>query len=136
VSSTDHTRIQDGSYLICVAFIGMTPVPSAASASLPGSAIPSPSTSPSSTSPIVSAKLWPVLFAPLAVVLLVLLIVEVAIIVDCKQRRKNLNLKPWPSKGLPEDDSGIEKYRGLVHFLSQLTRGSQTQSMSHNSVVC
>jgi len=99
-------------YLICVAFIGMTPVPSAASASLPGSAIPSPSTSPPSMSPIVSAKLWPVLFAPLAVVLLVLLIVEVAIIVDCKQRRKNLNLKPWPSKGLPEDDSGIEKYRG------------------------
>ena len=63
-------------------------------------------------SPIVSANIWPVLFAPLAVVLLVLLIVEVAIIVDLKQRRKNLNLKTWPSEGLPEDDSRIEKYRG------------------------
>ena len=63
--------------------IGTTPVPSAASANLPGSAIPSPSTSPTNMSPIASANLWPVLFPPLAVVLLVLLIVAVAV-VYCK----------------------------------------------------
>ena len=87
----------------------MTPVPSATSASLPGSAIPSPSTSPTSMSPIASANLWPILFAPLAVVLFVLLIVAVAAIVYCKRRRRN---KHGPSKGIPEDDCGIEKCKG------------------------
>ena len=75
----------------------MTPVPSAASASLPGSAIPSPSTSPTS-SPIASAILWPVLFAPLAVVLLVLLTVVVAAILYYKRRRRFLNLKRGPNR--------------------------------------
>ena len=98
--------------LICVAFIGMTPVPSAASVSLPESPIPSPSTSPihslstspTSMSPIASANLWPVLFAPLAVVLLVLFIVAVAALLYCKQRRRN---KHGLSKGLLEDHSDI-----------------------------
>ena len=82
----------------------MTPVPSAASASLPGSAIPSPSTSPTS-SPIASAILWPVLFAPLAVVLLVLLIVVVAAILYYKRRRRFLNLK----RGLNREDKSTER---------------------------
>jgi len=51
---------------------------------------PSPSTSPT---PVSSANLWPVLFAPLAVVLLVLLIIAVAAILYCKQRKRNLNLR-------------------------------------------
>ena len=96
-------------------------------ASLPGSAIPSPSTSPTS-SPIASANLWPVLFAPLAVVLLVLLIVAVAAIVYCKQRRRNLYLKHEPSKGSPEGDSGIERYNGWFIPLHSLW-GSQTRSI-------
>ena len=118
----------------------MTPVPSAASASLPGSVIPSPSTSPPSRSPIASANLWPVFFAPLAVVLPVLLILAVAIIVYCKQRRKYSDLKPQASKGFPEDDSGIEKHKGwFISFHSlqgdQITNTVNSNN-SHNSVVC
>ena len=116
-------------YLICVAFIGMTP------ANLPGSAIPSPSTSPTS-SPIVSANLWPVLFAPLAVVLLVLVIVAVAAIVYCKRRRRNLNLKHVPSKRSPEDDSGIERYNGWFIPFHSLQGDHKHSQFSHNSVVC
>ena len=86
------------------AFIGNTPIPTAASASFPGSPVPSASTNPPSTSPVSSANLWPVLFAPVAVVLLVLLIVAVGAIVYRKQRRRYLNLKR-PNK------ESLEKYR-------------------------
>ena len=89
-------------------FIGMTPVPSATSASLPGSVIPSPSTS-STSSPMSSPNLWP-LFT-LAVVPLVLLIVAVAAIVYCKQRRRKLNLKPGQGRESP-DDKVIETGKG------------------------
>ena len=58
---------------------------------------------------ITLGPLWPVLFAPLAVVLLVLLIVAVAAVVYCKRRTRKLNLKPVPSKESHENDSGIER---------------------------
>jgi len=92
----------------------MTPVPSAASASLPRSAIPSPSTSPTS-SPIASAILWPVLFAPLAVVLLVLLIVVVAAILYYKRRRRFLNLKHGRSKEPSPEDSRTKIVHDIMH---------------------
>jgi len=57
-------------------------------------------------------NLWPVLFAPLAVVLLVLLMVAGAAVLYCKRRRRKLNLKPGPGKGSPEDDKAIEKGKG------------------------
>ena len=55
-----------------------------------------------------STNLWPVLFAPLAVVLLVLFIVAVAAILY--RKRRSLNLKA--GKGSPEDDKEIEKGKG------------------------
>ena len=105
-----QTVVCSGTYicanLICVAFIGMTP------AGLPGSAIPSPSTSPTS-SPIASANLWPVLFAPLAVVLLVLLIVAVTAIVYYKRRRRDLNLKIGLNKESSPEECRTERvYKG------------------------
>ena len=87
--------------IIYIAFIDVS---SGDSTSLLSSAYPSPSTSPTLMS---SANLWPVLFAPLAVVLLVLFIVAVAAILYYKRRRRKLNLKP--GKGSPEDDKEIEQ---------------------------
>ena len=63
--------------LIKLLYIGFIDVPFGASTSLLFSAYPFLSTSPTAMSP---ANIWPVLFAPLAVVLLVLLIVAVAAI--------------------------------------------------------
>ena len=79
--------------LICVTFIGP-----AASASSP----------------------WPILFAPLAVVFLVLVIVAVAAIVYCKRRRRNLNLKRGQNKESSPEDSRTERvYEGwFIPFCS------------------
>ena len=70
----------------------MTPVPSAASIS-------------PTSSPIASAILWPVFFAPLAVVLLVLVIVAVAAILYYKRRKRFLNLK----HGLNREDKSTDE---------------------------
>ena len=109
-------------YLIHIAFVGMISIPTAAS-SLPGSPVPSASTSPPGTSPVSSAStsppgtspvssanLWPVLFAPVAVVLLVLLIITVGAFVFHK-RRRYFNLKR-PSKESPEKYKTKSVYEG------------------------
>ena len=88
-------------------YIAFIDVPSVDSTSLLSSAYPSPSTSPTLMSP---TNLWPVLFAPLAVVLLVLFIVAVAAILCYKRRRRKLNLKAV--KGSPEDEKDIEQGKG------------------------
>jgi len=64
--------------------------------------------------------LWPVLFAPLAVVLLVLLIVAVAAIVYCKRRTRFLNLKRGLNKESSPEDSRTERvYEGwFIPFCS------------------
>ena len=66
------------------------------------------------------ATLWPVLFAPLAVVLLVLLIVAVAAILYCKRRRRYLNLKRGVNKESSPEDSRTERvYEGwFIPFYS------------------
>ena len=96
-------------YLIRIAFVGIIPIPTAAS-SLPGSPVPSASTSPPGTSPVSSANLWPVLFAPVAVVLLVLLIITVGAFVFHKQR-KYFNLRQ-SSKESPEKYKTKSVYEG------------------------
>ena len=57
-------------------------------------------------SPVSSTSLWPVLFAPLAVILLVLVIVVAGGIVYCKRR------KPEASKELPGDTKTEKVYEG------------------------
>lgn len=61
-------------FVISIAYVGMTPT----------------STSLLGMNPVSSADLWPVLFAPLAVILLVLLIVVVGVVVYIKHRRNLL----------------------------------------------
>ena len=108
-----------------IAFIGMisgtSPVPSPTTSPTRTSPVSSLTTSPTHTSvsfsttnpthtsPVSSTSLWPVLFAPLAVILLVLLIVA---IVYCKRRRRTLIFKPGASKELPGDTKTEKVYEG------------------------
>lgn len=78
---------------------------------------------------ITPGSLWPVLFAPLAVVLLVLLIVAVAAVVYCKRRRRKLNLKPVPSKESNEDD--VERGKHWFKFFHSLHGDYMTSQFKH-----
>ena len=116
----------------------MTPVPSVASTHLrglsPSASLPhpSPSTSPTRIIPVSSTNLWPVLFAPLAVVLLVLLIVAVTAIVYYKRRRRDLNLKIGLNKESSPEECRTERvYKGwFIPLLFNLSTAVLNSTLS------
>ena len=76
------------------------------------------------------------LYAPVAVVLLVPLVIAVAAILYCKliRKRKSLNHKPVPSQGSPQDDNGPKgcstTYNGITCQYVFLTAVAITCSRS------